>query len=93
MSALGNLGNGNRDNLAGGRNAVSTSGGGFNSLTRWTGLGATMVDDLDTVKAKYQRLIESEKRKTAREEVAYRRAVREAEALAALDGLIDEIQG
>jgi len=91
MSALGNLGSGNRDDLAGGRNAVSTSGGGFGSLTAWKGLGAQMVDDLDAVRARYARVKAAEHREAAREEAALRRAEREAKAYAALDELLAEV--
>ena len=87
MSALGNLGNGNRDNLSGGRNAVSTSGGGFGSLTAWRGIGAQMVGDLDRVVSKAKRQYAKDRKAAARE----RAAEREAAAFAALDDLLAEV--
>ena len=89
MSAIGNLGNGNRDNLAGGRNAVSTSGGGFGSLTRWAGIGAKMVNNLDGVVANAKRQYAEDRKAAARE----RAAEREANALAELDSLLDDVRG
>jgi hypothetical protein len=87
MSAFGNLGNGNRDNLAGGRNAVSTSGGGFGSLTAWKGIGASMVADLDRVVVTAKRQYADDRKAAARE----RAAEREAAAFAALDDLLSEV--
>ena len=84
MSAFGKVNSGDRDGLAGGREAVAVSGGAFGSLTRWTGLGAKAVDDLDAVKARFDRVHAADRRAEAR----LRAAEREAEAFAALDGLL-----
>ena len=89
MSALGNLGSGNRDNLAGGRNAVSTSGGGFGSLTAWTGMGARMVDDVDAVKKRYARVKKAERPEWVSDQMGAIREQREARAFAALDELLE----
>jgi hypothetical protein len=91
MSAFGKVNSGDRDGLAGGREAVPVSGGAFGSLTRWTGLGAQMVTDLDAVKARYARVKGAENREAAREEAAFRRAEREAAAYAALDDLLADL--
>jgi hypothetical protein len=52
------------------------------------GQGAQMVANLDAVKARYKRIVGAEQKVAAREEAALRRAAREAEAFAALDGLL-----
>jgi len=52
------------------------------------GQGAQMVADLDAVKARYKQIVGAEQKVAAREEAALRRAAREAEAFAALDGLL-----
>ena len=88
MSAFGKVNSGDRDGLAGGREAVGVSGGAFGSLTRWTGLGAKAVDDIDAVKARYKRIVGAEQKVAAREAAAERRAAREAEAFSALDDLL-----
>ena len=58
------------------------------TLTPQRGQGAQAVSDLDAVKARYARVKAAEHREAAREEAALRRAAREAEAFAALDGLL-----
>ena len=88
MSAFGKVNSGDRDGLAGGREAVAVSGGAFGSLTRWTGLGAQAVDDLDAVKARYARVKAAEHREAAREAAARCLAKREADSFAALDDLL-----
>ena len=66
-------------------------GGGVGAATGGTAKG--MVSDLDAVKDRYARVKAVENRQAAREEAALRRAEREALALAALDELLDEVDG
>ena len=50
-----------------------------------------MVTNLDAVVTNYKKVIESERRETARQEVAFRRALREAQSSAALDSLLNDL--
>ena len=68
---------------------VATNGGW--AANGQVGQGASMVSDLDAVKARYARVIGAEKREAAREQAAERRAEREAKAFAALDELLADI--
>lgn len=86
MKALGNARP--EDQNPAGAAARAASGRGM-TFTKACGLGASMVADLDAVKARYARVKAAERREAAREEAAYRRALREAAAYAALDELLD----
>jgi hypothetical protein len=61
------------------------------TLTTQRGQGAQMVDDLDTVKARYARVKAAEHRADRAYEAELRRAEREAAALAAIDDLLSEV--
>ena len=80
-----------RDYNAGGYSAGTT--GGRMTMTPQGGLGAKMVDDLDAVKARYARVKAAERRSDRLYEIELRRQQREAEALAALDDLLDDVRG
>jgi hypothetical protein len=86
MKALGNVGDNDSNNF--GAKAIAASGTGM-TFTKACGLGASMVADLDFVKARYARVKAIENREAARERAAERRAEREALAFAALDELLD----
>jgi hypothetical protein len=81
------VGTANANGLTTGNRAAA--GGGQMTITGQGGQGAQMVSDLDAVKARYARVKAAERREDAREEAAYRRALREAAAYAALDELLD----
>ena len=78
-----------RDLNAGGYSAGTT--GGRMTMTPQGGIGASMVSDLDFVKSRYARVKAAERRADARAEAAERRAMRELEAYAALDNLLDSL--
>jgi len=86
MKALGNARN--TDSNHAGAAATAASGRGM-TFTKACGLGASMVSDLDAVRARYKRVKAIEHREDARYEAALRRAEREAAAFAALDELLD----
>ena len=86
MKALGNARP--EDRNPAGAGARVASGRGM-TLTKAGGLGASMVADLDAVKARYARVKAIEHREAAREAAAERRALREAAAYAAIDALLD----
>lgn len=88
MKALGNTRN--TDTNHAGAAATAASGRGM-TFTKACGLGASMVADLDSVKARYARVKAAEKRADARYEAELRRAEREAKVCAALDSLLDSI--
>lgn len=68
--------------------AVAASGGGM-TFTKAAGLGKEMVANLDRVVVNAKRQYAEDRKAAARE----RAAEREANAVAALDSLLDEIQG
>jgi hypothetical protein len=85
------LGNANADDFnPKGAGARAASGRGM-TFTKACGLGASMVDDLDTVKARYARVKAAERRADRAYEAELRRAEREAAAAAALDELLDTL--
>jgi expansin (peptidoglycan-binding protein) len=61
------------------------------TMTPQRGLGASMVTDLDAVKARYARVKAAERHADRAYEAELRRAEREAEAAAALDELLDTL--
>ena len=69
----------------------AAAGGGQMTLTGQGGQGAQMVDDLDTVKARYARVKAAEHRADRAYEAELRRAERGAAALAAIDDLLSEV--
>jgi len=70
---------------------VRVSSGRGMTMTRACGLGKEMVANLDAVVKNYKKVIESERRETARQEAAWRRALREAQAFNAIDSLLDTL--
>ena len=88
MKALGNARP--EDHNPKGAGARAASGRGM-TFTKACGLGASMVSDLDAVKARYARVKAAERRADVQYERELRRAEREAAAYAALDDVLDSI--
>ena len=57
----------------------------------WTGLGASMVEDLDSTRKKYARVKRAERPDWVREQMEVIQEEREAKAYAALDALLESI--
>ena len=86
MKALGNVNNNDNNNF--GAKAVAASGTGM-TFTKACGLGASMVNNLDGVVKNAKRQYAEDRKAAARE----RAAEREANAIADLDTLLDDIRG
>jgi len=82
--------NGNNGFTAGNRAAA---GGGQMTITGQCGQGKEMVANLDRVINTYKKVTAAAHRADARADAAERRAVREANAYAALDNLLDDVRG
>jgi hypothetical protein len=82
-----------RDSDSNTANISAGTNGARMTLTEQRGYGANMVYNLEKVVVTYDALKREEKRIEAKRRAAEKRAEREAEAFAALDNLLDDIQG